>query len=156
MTKSKKTVFRVCAVVLAIVLALAVIGKVQQYRYIHSEYRTGAMSVQKDPSEAFEVRELIAEKQKSDGVTLYRAAYYPEAETLMLWFGGAEPARDIYIDDRQAKNYMSVSEKHGVGLVVFEDVPADAIPKTVTVAKTDIQYESEKLVTFSLETGKTA
>ena len=51
---------------------------------------------------------------------------------------------------------MSVSAKHGVGLVVFEDVPADAIPETVTVAKTDIQYETEKLVTFSLETENNA
>ena len=28
----------------------------------------------------------------------------------MLWFGGAEPERDIYIDDQPAKNYLSVSE----------------------------------------------
>ncbi len=156
MTKTKKDVLWGCVIVLACVLAYCIVGRVQQYNYIHSEYRTGAMSVQKDPSEPFEVHELISKKQKNDGVTLYRAAYYPEAETLMLWFGGAEPARDIYIDDQQAKNYMSVSAKHGVGLVVFEDVPSDAIPETVTVAKTDIQYEAEKLVTFSLEVGKTA
>lgn len=156
MTKTKKNILGLCVIVLACVIVFAVVGKVQQYDYIHSEYRTGAMSVQKDPSEPFEVRELISNKQKSDGVTLYRAAYYPEAETLMLWFGGAEPARDIYIDDEQAKNYMSVSEKHGVGLVVFEDVPTDAIPKTVTVAKTDIQYEGEKLVTFSLDAENNA
>ncbi len=37
----------------------------------------------------------------------------------MLWFGGAEPARDIYIDDQPAKNCLSVSEKHGVGLAVL-------------------------------------
>ena len=156
MTKTKKDVLWGCVIVLACVLAYCIVGKVQQYNYIHSEYRTGAMSVQKDPSEPFEARELISKKQKSDGVTLYRAAYYPEAETLMLWFGGAEPARDIYVDDEQAKNYMSVSEKHGIGLVVFENVPTDAIPKTVTVAKTDIQYESEKLVTFSLEAENNA
>ena len=137
-------------------LSYCIVSKVQQYNYIHSEYRTGAMSVQTDPSETFEVRELISEKQRNGGVTLYRAAYYPEAKTLMLWFGGAEPERDIYIDDQPAKNYLSVSEKHGVGLAVLEDVPADAIPETVTVAKTDVQHEGEELVTFSMKNGKNA
>ena len=95
MPKTKKTALWACVIVLACMLSYCIVSKVQQYNYIHSEYRTGAMSVQKDPSETFEVRELISEKQRNGGVTLYRAAYYPEAETLMLWFGGAEPARDI-------------------------------------------------------------
>ena len=103
MPKTKKTALWACVIVLACMLSYCIVSKVQQYNYIHSEYRTGAMSVQKDPSETFEVRELISEKQRNGGVTLYRAAYYPEAETLMLWFGGAEPARDIYIDDQPAK-----------------------------------------------------
>lgn len=89
MQKTKKTALWACVIVLACMLSYCIVSKVQQYNYIHSEYRTGAMSVQKDPSETFEVRELISEKQRNGGVTLYRAAYYPEAETLMLWFGGA-------------------------------------------------------------------
>ena len=47
-------------------------------------------------------------------------------------------------------------EKHGVGLAVLEDVSADAIPETVTVAKTDVQHEGEELVTFSMKNGKNA
>ena len=82
MQKTKKTALWACVIVLACMLSYCIVSKVQQYNYIHSEYRTGAMSVQKDPSETFEVRELISEKQRNGGVTLYRAAYYPEAETL--------------------------------------------------------------------------
>lgn len=77
MPKTKKTALWACVIVLACMLSYCIISKVQQYNYIHSEYRTGAMSVQKDPSETFEVRELISEKQRNGGVTLYRAAYYP-------------------------------------------------------------------------------
>lgn len=84
MPKTKKTALWACVIVLACMLSYCIVSKVQQYNYIHSEYRTGAMSAQKDPSETFEVRELISEKQRNGGVTLYRAAYYPEAETLML------------------------------------------------------------------------
>lgn len=62
MQKTKKTALWACVIVLACMLSYCIVSKVQQYNYIHSEYRTGAMSVQKDPSETFEVRELISEK----------------------------------------------------------------------------------------------
>ena len=108
MPKTKKTALWACVIVLACMLSYCIISKVQQYNYIHSEYRTGAMSVQKDPSETFEVRELISEKQRNGG------------------------------------------------LAVLEDVSADAIPETVTVAKTDVPHEGEELVTFSMKNGKNA
>ena len=62
MPKTKKTALWTCVIVLACMLSYCIVSKVQQYNYIHSEYRTGAMSVQKDPSETFEVRELISGK----------------------------------------------------------------------------------------------
>ena len=71
MPKTKKTALWACVIVLTCMLSYCIVSKVQQYNYIHSEYRTGAMSVQKDPSETFEVRELISEKQRNGGVTLY-------------------------------------------------------------------------------------
>ena len=63
MQKTKKTALWACVIVLACMLSYCIVSKVQQYNYIHSEYRTGAMSVQKDPSETFEVRELISERR---------------------------------------------------------------------------------------------
>ena len=56
MPKTKKTALWACVIVLACMLSYCIVSKVQQYNYFHSEYRTGAMSVQKDPSETFEVR----------------------------------------------------------------------------------------------------
>ena len=64
MQKTKKTALWACVIVLACMLSYCIVSKVQQYNYIHSEYRTGAMSVQKDPSETFEVRELISETEE--------------------------------------------------------------------------------------------
>ena len=85
MQKTKKTALWACVIVLACMLSYCIVSKVQQYNYIHSEYRTGAMSVQKDPSETFEVRELISEKQRNGGAPDKLRAYRKCPDGLNRW-----------------------------------------------------------------------
>ena len=100
------------------------------------------------PDGILQVQELLVRPAKQSGVTLHRAAYYPQAETLVCFFEGEDPNRDIYPAALPNVNPTILPEKHGITVKIFENVPPEALSGGVTVELTDWQFESCRPVTF--------
>lgn len=152
MTRTKK--FWLAA---AAMLALAAISGLAwqaagKYQAIHAKIATVRMeqAARTAPDGVLQAHELLAEPVEQDGVTLHRAAYYPQAQTLICFFEGEDPNRDIYLAALPDANAIILPEEYGITTEIFEDVPPEALAGGIVVELTDWQFESAHPVTFAL------
>lgn len=152
MTRKRKflLVLLAMAVLVAVSgLAWQTVGKQQT---IQSEVRTARMTQIENtvPDGILSAQELLSQPVEQDGVSLHRAAYYPQAEALVCFFESEDPNRDIYPAALPNCNATILPDAYGITAYIFEDVPADALTGGVVVEMTDWQFESCKPLTFAL------
>ena len=143
-------VLRAMAVLVAVSgLAWQTVGKQQA---IHAEVRTARMTQIENtvPDGILSTQELLAQPVEQNGVTLHRAVYYPQAETLVCFFENEDPNRNIYPAALPDCNATILPDTYGITAYIFEDMPADAITGGVVVEMTDWQFERCDPVTFLL------
>ena len=153
MTKAKQrglAVAAMLALVIAVYFAWQALGKQQT---IHAELRTARMEQAEAaaPDGVLQAQELLAGPVEQDGVTLHRAAYYPQAQALVCFFEDEDPNRDIYLAALPDVNATILPEEHSIAAVIFEDVPPEALSGGIVVDLTDWQFESSHPVTFALD-----
>ena len=141
----------------AAMLALAAISGLAwqaagKYQAIHAKIGTVRMeqAARTAPDCVLQAQELLAGPLEQDGVTLHRAAYYPQAQTLICFFEGEDPNRDIYLAALPDANAIILPEEYGITTEIFEDVPPEALAGGIVVELTDWQFESAHPVTFAL------
>lgn len=150
MTRKRKILLLLLAVAalgVASGLAWHTVGKQQTIR---AEVRTARMAQIENtvPGGILSAQELLSQPVKQDDVTLHRAVYYPQAETLVCFFENEDPNRDIYPAALPDCNATILPESHGVTAYLFEGVPANALADGIIVEMTDWQFESCKPLTF--------
>lgn len=150
--KNRKIVLLLCAIAALVVLSGLAWQTAGRYSAIHAELRTVHMEqVEKGLGGGTLARqELLAEPVKKDGVVLHRAAYYPEAQTLVCFLQNVEPHRDVFLERLPNLNYIQTADAYGISTLVFEDVPPDALGGGLVVDQTDWQFESSNPVVFPL------
>lgn len=123
-----------------------------RYSAIHAELRTPHMAQVENAlaSGALARQELLEQPVEQDGVILHRAAYYPEAQTLVCFLQNADPHRDIYLDRLPDLNYTQTADAYGISTLVFEGVPPEALDGGLVVDRTNWQFESSHPVVFPL------
>lgn len=152
MTKTSKrglAVAAMLALIIAVYFAWQALGKQQA---IHAELRTARMEQAEAaaPDGVLQAQELLAGPVEQNGVTLHRAAYYPQAQALICFFEGEDPNRDIYLAALPEVNATILPEEYGITAEIFEDVPPDALTGGIVVDLTDWDFMSSNPVTFSL------
>ena len=120
---------------------------------IHAEVRTAAMEQAESaaPGGILQVQELLSAPVTQSGLTMHRAAYYPEAQALVCFTSGKDMFRDIYLTDLPDCNGTSFPDAYGISFEVFEPVPAQALAGGIVYELTDAQFESSNPVTFALK-----
>lgn len=149
--KRRKTIIPAILIIAVLILTAGFAWRTAGRRQIiHTEVRTAHMAQVEStvPDGILQVQELLVRPAKQSGVTLHRAAYYPQAETLVCFFEGEDPNRDIYPAALPNVNPTILPEKHGITVKIFENVPPEALSDGVTVELTDWQFESCHPVTF--------
>lgn len=150
--KKRKLVLLLCAMAALVVLSGLAWQAAGRYSAIHAELRTPHMEQVEETlaSGTLTRQELLAEPVKKDGVVLHRAAYYPEAQTLVCFLQNADPHRDIYLDRLPDLNYTQTADAYGISTLVFEGVPPEALGGGLVVDRTNWQFESSHPVVFPL------
>lgn len=152
MTKMRKIICVLVAMAAIIAACSVVWNEVGRNRTIQAELRTVHMTEIEDGmnGEKLTGQELLGKKVKIGGVTLHRAVYYPQAETLCCFFQNADMNKDIYLAANRECNSMILAKEHGISRVLFEGVSVADLSAGVTVDKTDAQFEKSEIITFAL------
>lgn len=152
MAKTKKLWLAVAAMAALVVISGLAWQAAGKYQAIHANIGTVLMeqAARTAPDGVLQAQELLAEPVEQDGVTLHRAAYYPQAQTLICFFEGEDPNRDIYLAALPDANAIILPEEYGITTEIFEDVPPEALAGGIVVELTDWQFESAHPVTFAL------
>ena len=152
MTRTKKFWLAAAAMAALVVISGLAWQAAGKYQAIHANIGTVLMeqAARTAPDGVLQAQELLAEPVEQDGVTLHRAAYYPQAQTLICFFEGEDPNRDIYLAALPDANAIILPEEYGITTEIFEDVPPEALAGGIVVELTDWQFESAHPVTFAL------
>lgn len=152
MAKTKKLWLAAAAMAALVVISGLAWQAAGKYQAIHANIGTVLMeqAARTAPDGVLQAQELLAEPVEQDGVTLHRAAYYPQAQTLICFFEGEDPNRDIYLAALPDANAIILPEEYGITTEIFEDVPPEALAGGIVVELTDWQFESAHPVTFAL------
>lgn len=152
MAKTKKFWLAAAAMAALVVISGLAWQAAGKYQAIHANIGTVLMeqAARTAPDGVLQAQELLAEPVEQDGVTLHRAAYYPQAQTLICFFEGEDPNRDIYLAALPDANAIILPEEYGITTEIFEDVPPEALAGGIVVELTDWQFESAHPVTFAL------
>ena len=152
MAKTKKLWLAVAAMAALVVISGLAWQAAGKYQAIHANIGTVLMeqAARTAPDGVLQAQELLAGPLEQDGVTLHRAAYYPQAQTLICFFEGEDPNRDIYLAALPDANAIILPEEYGITTEIFEDVPPEALAGGIVVELTDWQFESAHPVTFAL------
>ena len=150
MTKTKKLWLAVAAMAALVAISGLAWQAAGKYQAVHAELRTARMEQAEAaaPDGGLQAQELLAQPAAQDGVTLHRAAYYPQA--LVCFFEDKGPNRDIYPAALPDVNATILPEEHGIAAAIFEDVPPEALAGGIVVDLTDWQFECSQPVTFAL------
>ena len=153
MAKTKKLWLAVAAMAALVAISGLAWQAAGKYQAVHAELRTARMEQAEAaaPDGGLQAQELLAQPAAQDGVTLHRAAYYPQAQTLICFFEDEDPNRDIYLAALPDVNATILPEEYGITARVFEDVPPEALSGGIVVDLTDWQFESSHPVTFALD-----
>ena len=153
MAKTKKLWLAVAAMAALVVISGLAWQAAGKYQAIDANIGTVLMeqAARTAPDGVLQAQELLAEPVEQDGVTLHRAAYYPQAQALVCFFEDEDPHRDIYLAALPDVNATFLPEEHGIAAVIFEDVPPEALSGGIVVDLTDWQFESSHPVTFALD-----
>ena len=152
MAKTKKLWLAVAAMAALVAISGLAWQAAGKYQAVHAELRTARMEQAEAaaPDGGLQAQELLAQPAAQDGVTLHRAAYYPQAQTLICFFEDEDPNRDIYLAALPAINATILPAEYGLTTAIFEDVPPEALAGGIVVDLTDWQFECSQPVTFAL------
>lgn len=141
-----------CSVLTLVALAVVLWHTAGIHRAVHTEVRTAYMDqLEQLLSGGVLTRsELRSNKIKVNGVTLHRAAYYPQAKTLICFLENADPHRDIYLESQPERNGGAFPERHGISYVYFEHVSPADLSGSLIVDLTDWDFETSNPVALPL------
>lgn len=151
-TNTRKRVLLLFAVLVIAVLAVIIWHTVGVYRAVHAEISTVHMDQleQQLGGEKLTRQELRNGKVVVDGVTLHRAVYYPQAETLVCFLENENPHRDIYLEGLPDKNGGAFPERHGISFVYFEAVSPADLDRALIVDMTNWDFDTSNPVSLPL------
>lgn len=152
MTKTSKRRLAVAIIAVLAVISVFAWQALGKQQAIHAELRTARMEQAEAaaPDGVLQAQELLAGPVEQNGVTLHRAAYYPQAQALICFFEGEDPNRDIYLAALPDVNATILPEEYSITAAIFEDVPLEALAGGIIVDLTDWDFMSSNPVSFAL------
>ena len=145
--KTKNNILLICGILVIAVLAVLVWWNVGKHNAIHAEMRTVHMTEIEATLDGAKLtgQELLPQAVTSDGVTLQRVVYYPQAETLLCFFSKLGAYQSITLGADSSAAASELGQSFGVSTVVFEGVTNASKAGSIEIHRdetTGAQFES--------------